>query len=51
MTIFKILLTFANGHTEIVTYEHDLGRYASLQAKQKAGAKSAKILSKTVTRI
>jgi hypothetical protein len=46
MYTFTILLTFADGRTEIVTQDHSFGRYASLHAKKESGAKSAKILSR-----
>ncbi len=48
---FSILLTFADGRTETVQYDHSLGRYAVLAAKKRSGAKSAKILSRKPSEI
>jgi hypothetical protein len=45
MNTFMILLTFKDGRTMTVSYDHSIGRYASLQAKKTYGAKSAKIIS------
>lgn len=46
MYTFTILLTFADGRTKTVEFNHSIARYASLQAKQAAGAKTAKIISR-----